>query len=217
MLYLEARDSFKRYGKLLKKGTDLSFGKMRGICDMLYQIKEDHHLLYKRVVDPRKGKFERAEKFLPDDYDLAFINNVGLLFHKVMVARELKYVLEHYVENSIVFKRNKDHFESQIKLIDELFDEGIEVLKSLIVRNNGNLLLLSLLLENPDMIKKHFGKSADNLIKQFSNGKGLSEVYFSVGKYYVECGHKDRAKKMLRTALKNNAKHVKAKELMSEL
>lgn len=217
MLYLEAREKFKNYRRLLKRGTFISFERMREICDILFEIKEDHHLLYKRLIDPRKNKFEKTHKFMPDKIETEFMNNIGLLFHKVMVARELKYLMEHYVEESDTFQKNKDNLEEQLRKISMLFDEGIEILKSLISCNKNNLLLLTLLLENPDMTKKHFGKNAVQLVEQFGNGKGLDDVYFSVGKYYLECGRKDKAKNMLQYALKKNSQHQLAKNLLSEL
>lgn len=216
-LYLEARDLFKKYRNLLRKGNYLSFERMREICDILWEIKEDHHLIYKRLLDPKKNKFEKAPKYLPASAELEFINNAGLLFHKMMVARELKYLLEHYFEDSDVFQKNKESLQLQLRIIEELFDDGIQVLQSLIKENNTNMLLLTLMLENTDLVRKHFGKNVPELVSQFGNGKGLDTIYCDAGKYYIECGRIGLAKQMLRDAVKKNKDNGEAKKLLEDL
>ncbi|RMF66357.1 MAG: hypothetical protein D6743_06540, partial [Calditrichaeota bacterium] len=132
MLYLEARGRFKEFNRMLRKGNFPSFERLREISEMLFEIKEDHHLLFKRLLDPQKHRFEKADKFTPNHLEIEFMNNIGLLFHKVTVARELKYVMEHYVEQSETFQRTKENLKVNIARIDELFDEGIEILTALI-------------------------------------------------------------------------------------
>jgi len=215
--YLEARDIFKSNSGFLNLTSSVSFKQMRELSEVLYQIKEDYHLLYKRVIDPQKNKFENTDKFIPDECEQALINNIGLLFHKVLVVRELKYVMEHYVEDKIAHKRNVENFKSQVRHIETLFDEGIEVLRRLITNNTDNFLLLTVLLENPVLAKKHFGKNAYDLVEHFGNGKGLDEIYYSVAQYYIRCGHFEKAKKMLRNSLKKNKNHTKAKKLLTEI
>lgn len=218
MLYLEAREQFRSIRSVsVRRSARRSFDTMREICDMLYEIKEDHHLLYRRLVDLKKKKFEKTYKFMPDTVDLDFMNNIGLLFHKVMVARELQYVLEHYVEESETFQRTKESLDNQLALIASLFDDGIRILKELIRRNNDNMLLLTLLLENSEMVKRHFGAGADAFIREFVTDRGLDEVYFSVGRFYFECGRRDNAARMLKAALKQNSKHEPARGLLAEL
>ncbi|MFQ6113942.1 MAG: hypothetical protein ACE5NG_07605, partial [bacterium] len=72
------------------------------------------------------------------------MKNIGLLFHKVMVVRELKYSMEHYVEASEAFQKSKEDLQFHLKKIDSLFDEGIEILKDLVGRYRDNILLLTL-------------------------------------------------------------------------
>ncbi|MCG8607392.1 hypothetical protein MJD09_20720 [bacterium] len=206
-LYLEAREQFLLYRKRLRKKTSISFEGMRKICDILYEIKEDHHLIFKRLIDPQKNKFEKERKYLPCTIETEFMNNIGLLFHKVMVTRELKYLMEHYIEESDSFQKTEENLEYHLQIIDSLFDEGIKTLKSLILRYKDNTLLLSLLLENPKRTKRHFGANAAELLEQFVEGKGLDEVYFSVGMYYAENGWKEKAREMFDEALKRNPSH----------
>ncbi|NIR50689.1 tetratricopeptide repeat protein [candidate division KSB1 bacterium] len=215
--YLEAREQFVACRRMLRNDLFISFEKMREICDILYTIKEDHHLLFKRLIDPQKHKFEKAHKFMPDKVETEFMNNIGLLFHKVMVTRELKYVMEHYVEQSDVFQKNMDNLQFHLRKIDELFDEGIDILKCLTGRYKDNILLLTLLLEDPARTKKHFGQNAVELLEQFVDGRGLDEVYYSVGKFYARNGWNEKAKNTLEEALKRNPQHKKAQKQLAEI
>ncbi len=215
MLYLDARDKFKNYHKLLRVDKNLSFERMREICDVLFEVKEDHHLLYKRLLDPKKNKFEAERKFMPDEVELRFMNNVGLLFHKMLVARELKYLLEHYVEQNQTYTKNKESLHKQLGIINALFDDGIVILKDLISQNSANMLLLTLLLDDPEMTKRNFGKRAIPLIEQFGNG--LADIYYTVGRYYLERGWRDQAKRMLKNAVRKDGKHRRARVLLRKI
>ncbi len=217
MLYLEAREQFLACRKELRKGLSISFNKMLEICDILYEVKEDHHLIFKKLQDPKRNKFEPAQKFMPCKWETEFMNNIGLLFHKVMVARELKYQLENYVEQDDAYQRNRDNLNYHLKKIDELFNEGVEILKHLIARHRDNILLLTLLLEDPERTRRHFGQDAWDLIAHFADGRGLEELYYAVGKYYAENGWRDKAIRMLEKALKLNPKHPGARKVLSGL
>lgn len=212
MLYLEARDNFKKCNSLFKRGSFLSFEKLRDLCDLLFEAKEAHHFIYKRLIDPKKHKFEKIDKFEPDEIELDFMNNIGLLFHKMMVARELKYVMEYYKEESGTFQKNNESLRTHLSLIDSLFDDGVEIVRSLILRDTDNMLLLTFLLENAETTKRHFGKNAVQIVEQFGHGKQLDEIYYSVGTYYMHCGRLDKARKMFKLALRRNQRHKLAQQ-----
>ncbi len=217
LLYLEAREKFLTYRELLEEGVFISFERMWELCDMLYEVKEDHHLLYKRLLDPGKKKFETALKFMPNEIELQFMNNVGLLFHKLMVARELRYQTEHYVEKDETFHRNEENLQIHLRNIGALFEDGIGILKSLVVSNRDNPLLLTLLLENIELAKNHLGDEARDVIRQLADASKLDDIYCSVGAYYLQCGWTDKAKTMFSSALKENARHKEAKQQLSRL
>ena len=217
MLYLEAREQFKNYRRSLKKDSNLSFEKLKNISDILFEIKEDHHLLYKRVLNPRKKKFEKAQKFTPDDVETEFMNNIGLLFHKVMAAREIKYIMEHYVEESETFQKNLEDLNFHLNRIENLFDQGIKTLKQLISRNRDNILLLTYFLENRELTQKCFGNEISELFKVFANNKDVSEVYYLAARFYFQNGWKDRAQTALKELLKNNPEHPEGKQLATKL
>ncbi len=217
MLYLDARENFIAYHRTVKQGIYISFDKMRELCEIMYEIKEDHHLLYKRMIDPRKNRFENADKFMPDDVELALMKNVGLLFHKLMVARELKYQTEHYPERDEEFQRNEESLQYHLQLITELFEDGIEVLLEFILKHTDNILLFALLVENPDLIKKHFGRDAAAMIELAAADSGIDDIYCEVGTYYLDGGRLDDAAKMVNIALEKNKDHKRALELAAKL
>jgi hypothetical protein len=219
--YLSARTQFRKtFGGpkvRLQKIRGVSFETMREICDVLYEIKEDHHLIYKRLLDPKKQKFDDSHKFAPDEMVTAFMNNTGLLFHKVMVARELKYVIDHYLEGDDRFERNVELLQRQLDDINLLFDDGLEIIERLIQQNKENTLLLIMLLEKIKEMKKHFGKRTEDLILGFGNGGGKGEVYFRAGQYQSCCGRSKEARDMYKLALKYDRTHSGAKNALVEL
>lgn len=217
MLYLEASELFIECRRKLKKDVFISFDKLREICDILYEIKEDHHLIFKRLIDPQKSKFESADKFMPEEIEIAFMNNIGLLFHKIMVTRELKYVIEHYVEGSQEFQKNHDSLTAQLNQIAQLFREGEEILNSLLPLHKDNLLLLTLFLENPRTTKRHLGKDIHEIISQFSNGHPVEEMYRVVADFYARNGWKDKADKILKETLKRAPDHNGARKALKDL
>lgn len=217
MLYLEAREQFKDYHKMIRSGAFISFAKIRDICDIMFEIKEDHHLLFKRLLDPRKMRFEPAHKFTPDRVEIEFMNNVGLLFHKSMVARELKYTMEHYMEGSEAFKKTSEDLLYNLNKMNSLFDEGIDIVRNLIRKYSDNVLLLTLLLENTALVKRHFNQSAVELLKAVGDGFSLDEMYFLVGSFYANSGWLEKAKSMLKETLRRNPGHRSAQEWLNQL
>jgi hypothetical protein len=215
MRYLDARERFMACRRIFRKDLSLSFEKLKEISDILFEIKEDHHLVFKRLSNPEKNKYEKSHKITPDEIETEFMNNIGLLFHKVMVTRELKYLMDHYVEESEAFQRSSDNLQYHLHRMDELFTRGIEIIKSLLARYKDNILLLTSLLEEPLRIKRHFGQGVAEFLEQFVDGRGLDEVYFLVGKYYSENGWPEKARHMFTLALKRNPSHPQAQtELM---
>ncbi|HEX9654187.1 MAG TPA: hypothetical protein VGA99_10790 [bacterium] len=217
MMYFEARERFMSCRRIFRKDLSLSFEKLKEISDILFEIKEAHHLIFKRVIDPEKGRYDKSRKISPDEIETEFMNNIGLLFHKIMVTRELKYLMDHYVEDIEAFQRNNENLQYNLNRIDELFIRGIEIIKSLLGRYKNNILLLTYLLEDPARIKKHLGQDVIDLLDKFVDGRGLDEVYYSVGKYYSENGWTDKARKMLKEAVRRNPRHPHASAALTKL
>ncbi|MFQ5486325.1 MAG: hypothetical protein ACE5DO_13465 [Desulfobacterales bacterium] len=73
MLYLEARELFNACRKSLQQKGFMPFDKMREMCNVLYAAKEEHHLIFKRQIDPPKKRFEDVHKFMPDKNEIDFM------------------------------------------------------------------------------------------------------------------------------------------------
>src|SRR5262245_18146141 len=89
--YVLARLTFQQHWR--PKASDHhvpAFEVFKKICASLQQVKDDHHLIYRRAADSTNGHNGRNErhKLVPGFAETAFINHVGLLFHKAMVGKE---------------------------------------------------------------------------------------------------------------------------------
>jgi len=208
--YLEAYSSFKDYNKLFHEGIIMSYSNLRKVHDILWDIKENFHLIYKRVLNPRKKIFEPANKFTPSDSEINFMNNVGLLFHKVMVARELKYVLDYYEEDSSGYQETKASLERNLDRINSLFDQGLESLVQILENYQNNIQLITYFLEDKERCESLFNKNIAELLKILSRGRDMEDVYMDAVHYYQNSGWTEKAEDILRKLLKINPSHEKA-------
>jgi len=208
--YLEAYGSFKEYNKLFHEGVMMSFGNLRKVHDMLWEMKENFHLVYNRVLNPRKKIFEQANKFKPSDSEIKFMNNIGLLFHKVMVARELKYVLDYYEEDSEGYQDTHASLERNLDRINLLFDEGVDLLVRMLENYQNNIQLITYFLENKKKCESVLKKNLEVLIEILSRGRDMEDIYMDAVHYYQNSGWIDKAEDVLRELLKINPSHEKA-------
>jgi len=215
--YLSAGQEFKQLTRTIKKKSVKSLETLRQISDVLYEVKEDHHLVFERLLEPEKHKFEKTGKFFPNKIELDFMNNVGLLFHKILVARELKYLTEHYADNAATFQEIDSNFKGQLTVIERLFDAGLKIIKDMICQNKENVLLLTLLIENSSLTRSSFGFAADKALERFAGNEGLDNLYYRLGKYYSDCGRPVEARTMLKRAVRENKTHRRASQLLLEI
>jgi len=208
--YLDAFEMFKEYNKSFHEGHPMSFANLRKIQDVLWDIKEDHHLIYRRVLSPRKKIFEQANKFTPTDSEINFMNNVGLLFHKVMVARELKYVLDYYEEDTDSYHDTRASLERNLDRIDMLFDQGIELMVLMLENYQNNIQLITYFLEKKAKCESLIKKNIKELLTLLSRGRELEDIYMDAVHYYQNSGWMDKAEGVLRELLKINPAHEKA-------
>lgn len=214
--YLRAKNMFDNMDREISTGRDISFDYLKKLSDTLFTIKEDLYLIFKRIIDPLERKFERAAKITPNDNEIEFINNVGLLFHKAMVARELKYVMEYYSTDSKDYIHTKESLETYWIRIRELFEDGIEMIKHLFVEYSKNVIVLYFLLEKERYVTEVLGESLDMLLQRMVAKDQFDDAYVRVGKYCLESGWRDRAKKFLGEALKINPENVEARKLLAQ-
>lgn len=208
--YLDAYGSFKDYNKSFHEGVIMSFSNLRKVQDILWDIKEDFHLIYKRILNPRKKIFEQVSKFTPSESEIKVMNNVGLLFHKVMVARELKYVLDYYEEDSSSYQETRASLERNLDRINSLFDQGIKLFVQILENYQNNIQLITYILENKEKCESLLNKSTRELLEILSRGRDIEDIYMDAVHYYQNSGWTDKAEEVLRELLKINPSHEKA-------
>ena len=208
--YLEAYGMFKEYNKLFHEGVMMSFSNLRKVHDMLWEMKEDFHIIYNRVLNPKKKIFEQANKFTPSESEIKFMNNIGLLFHKVMVARELKYVLDYYEEDSEGYQDTHASLQRNLDRINLLFDQGVELLLPMLENYQNNIQLITYFLENKKKCESILNLDLEVLIETLSRGRNMEDIYMDAVHYYQNSGWINKAEQVLRELLKINPSHEKA-------
>jgi hypothetical protein len=212
--YLRAKNMFFNMDRIAASGQLMTFEDLKKLSDILYTIKEDFHLIFRRLVNPQKNRFETAGKFTPNQDELDFINNVGLLFHKSMAARELKYVMEIYSVQNEDYTQSKDSLETYWKKMRILFSDGTEIIKRLLVDYTDNIIVLSYLLENDRYVHKALGENVKSILKRILGKQKIETAYIRVAEFLIESGWKERARRMLGEAVKINPDNSKAKKLL---
>lgn len=196
-------------------GKEVAFDKLRQLSDILFTCKEELYLIYKRLSNPRKNEFESVEKFTPNDEEMDFIHNVGLLFHKAMVARELKYMLEYYETEA-----EEDYFDVKILLdnyIDRLtilFSKGISLVQPLLVNFIDDAVVMSYFLEQERYIRSVLGDEGVSIYEKIEQAHQSNDIFIKVAHYFIESGWCDRAKKVLYHALKIYPSDKKIRDLL---
>ncbi len=209
--FIEAKALFEKH---MNEGHQFPFSMLRKICDLLYEVKEKHHLIFKKVYNPKKHTFEIADKLTPNDEEINYMNNIGLLFHKIMVARELKYVLDYYEEDSTGYQETKASLIRNLQRIHLHFSQGIDVLVMMLKKQVNNIHLITYFLENSKFCSEQFKMDIESLVKLLAVEDGLGSAYLAVANYYHQSGWNDKAKKMCQKSLKINPKNEIASSLL---
>ena len=215
--FLEAKEMFEKNNKPGKESEYIAFKKLREICDILFEIKEKHHLIFKQIINPKKRKFENVNKFTPNEGEINFMNNVGLLFHKVMVARELKYMLNYYTEDSSGYQETRASLERNLERIALLFKQGTELLLKMLQSHKNNTHLITYFLENQKFCEKQFNANLEDLLKILTDSGDEEHAYLITAKYYADSGWFSKARDMCLKSLEINPQNEDAKSLMIQL
>jgi hypothetical protein len=215
--YFRAKNMFTNMDRENQSGLSPDFENLKKLSDILYAAKEDLHLLFKKVGDPRGLRFEAGEKLTPSSREIDFINNVGLLYHKAMVARELKYLLEHYQVARTDHVASRTSLETYMERIRSLFEEGIAVVKDLLRDYGDNTVLLYYIANNDHYVQYALGEPIDKLLAIMENSHRVDQAYLQVGRYCLESGWMEPARKMLSNALRVNPKNRTAQRLLDEI
>ncbi len=212
--YLRAQNMFSNLYRDYLSDRDIPFAELKKLSEQVFAIKEDLHLIFKRVIDPQQRLYEAAAKYEPNTDETEFINTVGLIFHKVTVVRELKYVMEHYATDSDDYAESRSSYELYWQRIQRLFEEGQDWLLKVLIHHREDVVILSLLVEQRRYIEESFGT---DLIQLLQHMGGFEPVYMRVARYFKASGWPDRAKRLLSDVLQNNPEHADAKALLQEL
>jgi len=212
--YVNALETFKFFNHEFRNGRMLSYKDLRKICDFLWESKEGNHLIYRRVINPKKRKFEKAPKLTPNEDEVAFINNVGLLFHKFMVARELKYIIEYYENDSELFEESKIELAGNLKRIKILFERGIELLLKVLYYQENNIPLLTYFLEKKEEIAVTLRRDMSTILESLLGDQKIEHAYFEIGNFYYESGWAEQANSIMKIVLEINPEHQQAQKIM---
>jgi len=215
--YIEASGLYISTLETMKSKTQFPQRTLQEIGEILYDIKEEHHQLFKRVIGPAWMRNEDEHKIEPSQEEIDFIANVGLLFHKVQVTRELNYIHEHYDRLVSCISNTREELPECFQEILSLFRAGVQVIRKLLRSHSKNLLLLSYLFDASEQIKKSIGVSGLELLEGINGSKNIEANYFLIGKYYADSGWYDRAAKLMKRILAKNPKNTEARKMLEEL
>ncbi|NOZ61813.1 MAG: tetratricopeptide repeat protein [Calditrichaeota bacterium] len=200
-----------------KKGKFPTFSTLRKICDLLYDAKENFHLIFKRVLNPKKKIFEQADKLTPDSLELMLMNNIGILFHRVMVARELRYIIDHYSGDSDEYKEAKTSLEMNLGKLNKMFVTGMEITLKILHKYKNNVLLLIYFLEHRTMLKKLFKKQYSKIMEILTQDRSMNDIYLECAKYYLENGWYKQAQTILKSVLRKKPESEEAADLLAQI
>ncbi len=211
--YLQACHAYQemRQGRVRKQRAP-SFEVLKEISDTLYRVKEDHHLVFRRPDEANSKNSQH--KLVPGYADTAFIDHVGLLFHKIMVVRELRYILKHYAHNKDNWEAHFQALQTNLQLIDEVFEKGLALVLAFMRSHSDNTLLLAFFIEHDKKIAKCLRLDAKKVLRELITKVDLPQAYFKVAQYYYESGWPDRALKAVQKCLSEDATHAGARELL---
>ena len=213
--YFAAMNLNAEINQRYNEGLDVSFEYFRDLSDILYNAKEELHLIYKRLHDPRQNRFEEADKYTPNDDEMNFINNVGLLFHKAMVERELKYMLEYYGADEYEdYHELKASLDDYMERISHLFAKGVSLLPRFLRNFQHDVIVLSFFLEHSRETEAMLGFGLDRIFESF-NGNGTSP-YVKVARYFIDSGWIERAKKVLSDGLQKDPTNSEIAEVLRQ-
>jgi tetratricopeptide (TPR) repeat protein len=214
--FFRAKNLFKNLDREVRRNREIPFSGLKNLTDLLFSIKEDLHLVFKRVIEPQKRQFERSGKYTPTTEEIEFINIIGLLFHKSMVARELKYVMEHYATDSEDYSESKESLQTYWFKLNNLFSDGTECIKKLLQDYVEYDVILWYILENSRYVEDALDDSIDQLLMRNTKLE-VDEAYVNAANYCFLSGWPEKAKRLYGEALKYNPENHEATNVLRKL
>jgi len=210
--YIEARMLFKSFRLDAKSKRIIPSEVLHKICDILYDVKQQYQLLFRLPDDPVAAR--GVAKLQPRPAENEFVNNVDLLFHKVLMTRELRFMIENYPAAQPAPHNGFDTVKESLEQIDRLFDDGVHRVINLIQAHRDNPLLIAYLFEDAYRIGKVLGTNCDELLQQMTDKPTTETACMLTARYYIEGGWYEKATEMLKRALKLNPANHDAKQLL---
>ncbi|MDZ7268619.1 MAG: hypothetical protein ONB48_12855 [candidate division KSB1 bacterium] len=213
--YLQACHAYHEMRRTrMKNRRAPSFEVLRAISATLSQVKEDHHLIFRRREEANtKGS---RHKLVPGYADTAFSDHVGLLFHKVMVACELRYILTHYAHQPESWEAHFQTLLANLQQLDTIFEEGINLVLEFVRSHSDNVLVIDFVLEHQKQIAACARLDTRHVLRKLLTKVDLPGAYFMAAQYYFESGWFDRAVKAARKCLQADARHAAGQALLQQ-
>ncbi len=197
------------------QNSDVSFEKLKQLSDVLFTAKEQLRLIYRRT-----GYYDDEEyytgRYDPNSVEFSFINNIGVLFHKATIARELKYMAEFYQTDSDDYLQMKSSLADYMQKLNLFFERGKECALPFMKGFSKNVVILAFLLENEHYFKSTLGKDIPAILKYFEPDHGIEDFYLLVIDFFLESGWLERAKKMIKQAKGINPDNPQVREYVKE-
>ncbi|MDZ7723325.1 MAG: hypothetical protein U5R06_11110 [candidate division KSB1 bacterium] len=215
--YLRAANLFEEIYQSFE-GSDyqnITFDHLKQLSDILFDAKEQLRLIYKRSSF-MKGKPRQFGRYNPDSVEFKVINNIGVLFHKATIARELKYMVEFYQTDSEDYHQIKTSLADYIEKIHFFFNAGKEAMLPFLKKFKDDVIVLSYLLENEHYVKATLEIDIEQLLKFFGSKQGVENYYLKVIDFFLESGWMPRAKKMIKAAYDLNPESEKTGQLFNQ-
>ncbi len=217
-LYLEAVETFREHYRAVDDKRKISHKGLCTVCDMLFYLKDQQEIIYQPVDQTGKKKSaNHNHKLEPNPAETRFIVNVGLLFHMVLIAREMKFIYQHYNDAAAPRQEIGKDLEMSLEKVERLFTEGVDILIDFAREHSNNVMLLAFLIQNASRMNKAIGIRGPELIRLVIGRKNLEGTYFLAGKYFLESGWYEDARRMFTKVLRKNPKNADALALLNEV
>ena len=215
--YLEAAKLFNEVCSSHEDRMDFPYQKLWDLCDLTFHIQEQSGLIFKHLARSRVKKIKENHKIEPNLAEKNFIAHVCLLFHSVLVARELKFIHENFSSFSQRYLDSERDFKSHLDVVDAHFRDGVIVLIELLRHHDTNTILHAFILKNRSLVKAALGMSSKKLIKKVVGKGSLDQVFLDAGQYYIESGWQGDALHFFKQCLEISPQSHKAKEFINQI
>ncbi|KAA3619260.1 MAG: hypothetical protein DWQ05_00650 [Calditrichaeota bacterium] len=215
--YINVCEEFKQAYQSIDKPEDLPHKTLSTLADMLFDLKEHSKLIYKPFVKSSSMRKAIDHRFKPDTAEVDFLILIGLLYHKMVVTRELKYLYDHYDAVAQNFTDSKDDLLVNIHNILTLLKKSLPALLSFLRFNSGNITLLAFLISVSTKMKKCIGIRGPELIRSILGDENIEEKYLLAGEYFLESGWFDESEKVIKRVLRKDPGNEHAQNILEKL